>query len=402
MSHVYRSYTPVHTILAEQESHYYINNNKVLSFSFILSLILAVHSTNMKVVCQRIPCASETLQLKLTLGGGQSFRWKEIKDGKWRGVFLNKVWTLWNDKEFLYYEVESGTPNPSKSSKRIKSSTLPGDSQLNDEDLLQSYLRLDVPLQKFYSEWSKSDPLFEKVSNDFLGVRLLNQDVVENIFSFICSSNNNIIRISSMVEKLCLFYGNEIATVDGIKYYSFPKVTALADPSVESKLRSAGFGYRAKFIQQSAEKIVELGEEAWLTNLQKLPYIDAKKELMKLAGIGAKVADCICLMSLNHLEAIPVDTHVFQIAQRYMPHLKKCKTVTDKVYNEIGEYFRSLYGVYAGWAHTILFCADLRKFQDVPTNKEHTIESIKETKKAAAMKRKNAPTKTAVKKAKRK
>lgn len=92
-----------------------------------------------------------------------------------------------------------------------------------------------------------------------------------------------------MVEKLCLFYGNEIATVDGIKYYSFPKVTALADPSVESKLRSAGFGYRAKFIQQSAEKIVELGEEAWLTNLQKLPYIDAKKELMKLAGIGAKV-----------------------------------------------------------------------------------------------------------------
>lgn len=50
----------------------------------------------------------------------------------------------------------------------------------------------------------------------------------------------------------------------------------------------------------------------------------------------------------------------------------------------------------------ILFCADLRKFQDVPTNKEHTIESIKETKKVAAMKRKNAPTKTAVKKAKRK
>lgn len=58
-------------------------------------------------------------------------------------------------------------------------------------------------------------------------------------------------------------------------------------------------------------------------------------------------------MSLNHLEAIPVDTHVFQISQRYLPHLRSKKTVTDKIYNEIGEYFRNLYGNYAGWAHTV-------------------------------------------------
>lgn len=59
-------------------------------------------------------------------------------------------------------------------------------------------------------------------------------------------------------------------------------------------------------------------------------------------------------MSLNHLEALPVDTHVYQIAsQNYLPHLRGLKSVTDRVYNEIGDHFRGLYGDKAGWAHTV-------------------------------------------------
>lgn len=59
-------------------------------------------------------------------------------------------------------------------------------------------------------------------------------------------------------------------------------------------------------------------------------------------------------MSLNHLEAIPVDTHVFQIAAKYyLPHLKTVKSVTDRVYNEIGDYFRNMFGEYAGWPHCV-------------------------------------------------
>lgn len=92
-----------------------------------------------------------------------------------------------------------------------------------------------------------------------------------------------------MVEKMCTFYGDEIGVVDGVKYYDFPAVENLAKSSVLNDLQKAAFGYRAKFIQQAASKIVEYGGYDWINELKKLPYDEAKIELMKLPGIGAKV-----------------------------------------------------------------------------------------------------------------
>lgn len=92
-----------------------------------------------------------------------------------------------------------------------------------------------------------------------------------------------------MVDKMSRFYGDEIAEVDGVKYHDFPSVEKLAKPSVLSDLQKAAFGYRAKFIQQSASKIMEFGGDEWIKGLKKLPYKEAKAELIKLPGIGAKV-----------------------------------------------------------------------------------------------------------------
>ena len=76
-------------------------------------------------------------------------------------------------------------------------------------------------------------------------------------------------------------------------------------------------------------------------------------------------------MSLDQPSAIPVDTHIFQIAsEKYLPHLKKYKSVTDKVYNEIGNHFRDLYGTYAGWAHSV-FLLHIKAEQKV-TSKHFT------------------------------
>lgn len=366
----------------------------------------------------KLPCPRSELELLFTLCGGQCFRWKKTGDSEWTGVFANRVWTLSQNDEYILYRVtkcpglendEKVTETPRKRSSRFQSvarvkgnrakklmcevtnseineigdatETKPDDNSLQD-DLLRKYFRLDVSLKQHYAQWSKKDPYFKTAAEKFTGVRILCQDPVENLFCFICSSNNNIARISSMVEKLCVLYGNKIADVDGTIYYDFPPLVALTDPSVEKSLRDAGFGYRAKFINQSACKIMQMGGTEWLKLLQSLSYKEAKMELMKLPGIGAKVADCICLMSLGHLEAIPVDTHIYQIAvQRYLPHLRGRKTVTDKIYNEIGDHFRSLYGSLAGWAHTILFCADLKMFQEAPVKHKLGIQDITPLKK---------------------
>lgn len=108
--------------------------------------------------------------------------------------------------------------------------------------------------------------------------------------------------------------------------------------------------YRSRYISGSAKKIISAAgkggsSDQWIDKLQKLTYEDAKRELMSLPGIGAKVADCICLMSLGHTEAIPVDTHVFQItAKHYLPHLlNKGKSLTAQRYSEIGNIFCSYF-----------------------------------------------------------
>lgn len=92
-----------------------------------------------------------------------------------------------------------------------------------------------------------------------------------------------------MVEKLCQKFGILLLKHEDVEYYSFPTIESLAEPQIESQLRAMGFGYRAKFIQQSAVKILENGGRDWLLNLRTLPYAEAKSSLMALPGIGAKV-----------------------------------------------------------------------------------------------------------------
>uniref|UniRef100_A0A0K8T7Y0 N-glycosylase/DNA lyase n=1 Tax=Lygus hesperus TaxID=30085 RepID=A0A0K8T7Y0_LYGHE len=212
---------------------------------------------------------------------------------------------------------------------------------------------------------------------------MLNQEPIENIFSFICSSNNNIKRISSMVEKMCSLYGEKVFEDNGTSYLAFPSLERLAGEDVESTLRVSGFGYRAKFIPKSAKRLVELGGEKWLNELSSLPYEEAKRGLMKLDGVGPKVADCILLMSLGHLSAVPVDTHVFQLAAKYyLPHSKGAlatsqkKSLSPKMYDEIQRRFLEIFGTYAGWAQTVLFCAELKMFQ----NEDKKCETNKSTK----------------------
>lgn len=352
-----------------------------------------------KCVWRAIACEKMELRLDITLACGQSFRWKELVPGEWTSVLSGNVWTLKQDDKNIYYKIE----NEDVTAEPVT------DSQYNEffqkpDNILKDYFQLNYCLKDLYKKWSDADDIFKEAGSTFTGVRMLRQDPVENLFSFICSSNNHISRISGMVERMCEAYGNEINARNGKSYYTFPTVQSLSQPGVEDKLRKLGFGYRAKFINTTAKMLAEK-EDDWLYSLREMPYEEAKAELMKLCGVGAKVADCVCLMSLDKLGAIPVDTHVWQIAARhYMPKLNSAKSVTPAIYNQIGNHFRTLWGELAGWAHSILFSADLKKFQDLKPDKKVPANKRKTNKNEAAgvAPAKRAKSKNKAKRSKRK
>lgn len=188
-----------------------------------------------------------------------------------------------------------------------------------------------------------------------------------------------------MVHKLCYNYGPLLGHLEGEAYHDFPPPQALAKPGVEAKLRDLGFGYRAKYLYQTAVMITEK-EQGWLDSLRnpespilgqkpvsagewtpqgREGYRAAHEELLTLQGVGPKVADCVCLMGLGWGEAVPVDTHVWTIAQRdYKFGKGKHSSLTKATYDAVGDKFRYLWGREAGWAHSVLFTADLRAFSE--------------------------------------
>lgn len=273
-------------------------------------------------------------------------------------MLAGQVWTLTQTEEQLHCTVyrghrdQAGRPTP------------------EELEVVRQYFQLDVSLARLYRHWSSVDPHFQKVAQKFQGVRLLRLDPVECLFSFICSSNNNITRITGMVERLCQAFGPQLLQLDGVPYHGFPSLQALAGPEVEAQLRKMGLGYRARYVSASARAILEeQGGLPWLQQLREAPYEEAHKALCTLPGVGTKVADCICLMALDKPQAVPVDVHVWQIAQRdyrWQPTMSQAKSPSPQANKELGNFFRSLWGPYAGWAQAVLFSADLRQAHRAP------------------------------------
>lgn len=148
------------------------------------------------------------------------------------------------------------------------------------------------------------------------GIRILKQDLWEMLITFILSQQNNIPRIRRCVGLLCENYGIRKKSAGGEEYFSFPSAKALAGAEPEDLL-ACNLGYRAKYIQRTARMAAE--GELDLQNLSSLPYEEAKKELMKLYGVGIKVAECVCLFALHHVEAFPIDTHISQVLKEHYP-----------------------------------------------------------------------------------
>lgn len=158
----------------------------------------------------------------------------------------NCVWVLRQTSDHLLYRILGEIPSSNlvmtsknfqqPASNKGKKLILNSNQLYSDtyyENLLKEYFRLDIDLESYYKQWTKAHKHFAKQTNDFYAVRVLNQDPIENLFSFICSQNNNITRITSMVEKLCIKYGSFICkSKTGKDYYTFPDIHILAKTSV--------------------------------------------------------------------------------------------------------------------------------------------------------------------------
>jgi N-glycosylase/DNA lyase len=254
--------------------------------------------------------------LGYTLDSGQVFRWS--RDGEWwLGVVGRRSLRLRQEGDELI-------------------------SEDDDEAFLRRYFRLDDDLKAIYADISR-DECIASVIDRFRGMRLIRQDAWECSASYLLASYANVPRIKMMIESVCRTHGQRLA--DG--RYAFPTPEELADGG---DIAACRLGYRADWLRCYARSVRD--GEFDLEKLRSLDYEASVRYLKTVKGIGDKVADCIALFSLDHLQACPVDVRIARA-------MKERYGVTGS-YKKVSEHARRHFGRYAGYAQEYLYIAEDR------------------------------------------
>ncbi len=269
-----------------------------------------------------------------TLACGQVFRWRHQRDGWWVGVVGGQVVKIRQDEgQFTFgsYPVA------------------------DDYALIERYFALDIDLAAIQDELRR-DPLTAQAIDAFPGLRICRQQPDECLLSFVASTANSVPQIAKGIEKFSALYGVFVGESGGHKYYTFPTNAALAAADPDAMGQQTGLGWRGVNVVKVAKQLADK-PDGWLESLRTVKYVESVHDLTQLAGVGRKIADCVCLFSLDKYEAVPVDTHVWQLAkEHYLPGLK-VKSLTDAAYNTVVAAFRERFGNLSGWAQEYLFCA---------------------------------------------
>ncbi len=159
---------------------------------------------------------------------------------------------------------------------------------------------------------NSEDKFLREAAEYGYGIRILKQEPFEAMISFIISQNKNIPAIKNCIEDICERYGNRIEIEGKLIGYSFPTPQALAMASKED-LRSLKTGYRDEYIIRASHAVDR--KEINLEQLKESSFEKAVMELKKIHGIGEKVANCIALYGLHHIEGFPVDVWILRVIQ---------------------------------------------------------------------------------------
>lgn len=249
---------------------------------------------------------------------GQCFRWEKDENGVYFGTVKNDAVKMYYVDEKTIY-IESTNPDLVYWSKYLNFSCDYNEA----EEFLKKDEKLLLPIEKGK------------------GIRILRQDLWETLISFIISANNNIPRIKKIIESLCRLYGDKIE-FDNKIFYGFPTPEKLATLEL-SDLAEIKAGFRDKYILDAAKKVAS--GEINLSEIEKMGTPDAKKELMKIKGVGTKVADCILLFSLGRHNIFPLDVWTKRI-------ISDLYNVEEK---NIPAFVEEKFGIYSGIAQQYLY-----------------------------------------------
>lgn len=266
----------------------------------------------------------QPLDLSATLESGQVFRW-HYKDNKWYGVISGHLVSLKDKENGIEYETNFNPP-------------------YKMEALISRYFRLDDDLSVI-QDILKRDPRIAEAVETQRGLRLIRQDPWECLISFICSSNSNITRISRIMNSIAQEFGDEL-TLGAFNGFRFPDPSVLASVG-EKRYKSLRLGYRAGYVDKTSKIIAETG--VVLEELKSLSYLEAKTWLMNLPGVGAKVADCVLLFSLDKLQAFPIDVWVRRAIEEWYMNGENLS------YGKLAEWASEHFGPLAGYAQQYLF-----------------------------------------------
>lgn len=262
--------------------------------------------------------------LALTLDCGQAFRWERDGDG-WAGVAGRRWVRLAQTADGLEAQTAEA---------------------VEDWRWLAEYLQADTDLPAVLASFPADAPM-QKAVAACSGLRLLRQEPWECLASFLLSSTKQIVQIRQVIARLCQRFGEVVPSpADHAPAHAFPSAARLAQ-ATEAELRECRMGFRAPYLRETARRVA--AGEANLEDLEAMPLPAAREELMRLPGVGPKIADCVLLFACGHRRAFPLDVWIMRgLRQLYFPR----RRVTLK---RMRQFAAGHFGPNAGFAQQYLF-----------------------------------------------
>jgi len=272
----------------------------------------------------------QNFSLDQTLRCGQVFRWDLTDDGWWYGIVGGQVIKIRQDGKRLTF----------------KGASVP---------VITTYFSLDTDLQCILESVNR-DSVIDAAIRQCRGLRLIRQPKWECLISYIVSTNSNIPMIRRRINTIAEQFGREIM-FEGRKYHAFPEPSAISCSDGKA-LADCRLGYRMPYVFNTACAVGEMKQ--WEKAITSMSFEAARRELMKLSGVGPKAADCILLFAFQKYEAFPVDVWIRRIMkQHYIRNLDTSAGLSGREYNMIRQFARRHFGKYCGYAQEYLYAARL-------------------------------------------